>query len=520
MTSFQLPVPLIEVLDRAHIKNVDIQGNPQVMVTGVATHAQKTERNQLFVARVGTKVDSHVLVSEAVQRGACALLVERDIPPYPGVTIVRVKDTQKALGPVAHAFYRDPAREMKIIATTGTNGKTSVTRLVGAILRTAGMPTGTIGTLGAEWKNRCLQSDTTTPDPVTIARTMRMMRADGIEAVSLEASSHAIDQNRIGGLPINVGILTNVTQDHLDYHGDFPTYIAVKRRLFFEHVAKTPGGIACFNEKDPVGEELCFSYKSPFLRYTEYESAETNVTARNLRLGPDGTSFDLLIEGGTASVASRLVGRFNVSNMLAAAAAAHALGIGVEAIARGLSLASPIPGRFERLDEGQPFSVIVDYAHTPDALEKLLKSVRQLTAGKVITVAGCGGDRDRTKRYAMGAAVAMNSDAVIATSDNPRYEDPDRIASEMLVGITESGVKTSQVQTVLDRAHAIERALHLAQKGDTVVIAGKGHEPYQEICGVRYAFDDCVVTRGILRAMSANWSTNPTAVEFRSTTAI
>jgi UDP-N-acetylmuramoyl-L-alanyl-D-glutamate--2,6-diaminopimelate ligase len=513
MTPIPKTIPLVELLDRARLENFDVQGNPATPLAGLSLHAQRTERHQMFVAIAGTKTDGHLLISEAVQRGASALLVEREVPPYPGVAIVRVESTRRALGPLAHAFHDNPTRDMRVMAVTGTNGKTSTTRLAMSILASTGATAGTIGTLGAEWKTRRHLLDTTTPDALTLARLIRQMRDDGVEYLTMEASSHAIDQHRIGGLPVHVGVLTNVSQDHLDYHGDFPSYIAVKRRLFFDWVARTPGGIACFNEADPVGEELCFSFDKSFLRYTEYETEKTDVTARNVRVGPEGISFDLLVEGRSARVASRLTGRFMVSNMLGAAAACHALGVPVEAIARGLSLAPPIPGRFERVDEGQPFTVIVDYAHTPDALEKLLRSVRQITTGRIVTVAGCGGDRDRTKRYPMGAAAAMGSDVVIVTSDNPRGEDPAQIARDMLAGVTESGIRLAQVQSVLDRAQAIERALLLAGPGDCVVIAGKGHEPYQEVAGVRYAFDDREVTRGVLRAQAGNWKTTPAGVE-------
>ncbi|MCB2154380.1 UDP-N-acetylmuramoyl-L-alanyl-D-glutamate--2,6-diaminopimelate ligase [bacterium] len=510
------PVSLLHLVSLSGLLAADIYGNPDVMITGIATCAQKVERNQMFAAIVGTKTDSHMLISEAVSRGAAAILVEKDIPPYPGVTMVRVPDTRMALGPLAHAFYGNPSRAMTVVGVTGTNGKTTTTSMIAGILEAAGRKTGLIGTLGAFWDGKYVDAHITTPDSMTLARFFSSMEKDNVQAVVMEASSHGIHQARMSGLPFHAGVLTNVTQDHLDYHGDYPTYIATKRQFFFDFVDPTPGATACFNLDDPIGEELSHSYLGDHFTYARREGLGADFHAEDVCFRPDGTSFKLVAGKESVTVNARMLGAFNLSNMLAAASACRSLGIDLQTIANGLEEVGPISGRFERIDEGQPFQVIVDFAHTPDALEKVLQTARSLTSGDLITVFGCGGDRDRTKRPPMGKAVGRRTDYAIVTSDNPRFEDPERIARGALEGLLQSGLKPANYQVVLDRALAIERALLLAKSGDCVVIAGKGHETYQEVCGRKLQFDDRVIAREVLRSMAEAWEQKPAETEVKS----
>ena len=509
------PVSLLHLISSSRLVAADIYGNPDVMITGISTRAQTVERNQLFAAILGTKTDSHMLISEAVARGASAILVEKDIPPYPGVTMVRVPDSRMALGPIAHAFHGNPSRAMTVVGVTGTNGKTTTASMVASILTRAGRKTGLIGTLGAFWDGKYVDAHITTPDAMTLARYFAAMEEDSVQAVVMEASSHGIHQARLAGLPFHAGVLTNVTQDHLDYHGDYPSYIATKRQFFFDHVDPTPGATACFNLDDPIGEELAHSYMGDHRTYARRDGLGADFHAEDICFRVDGTSFTLHFGGESVAVNARMLGAFNLSNMLAAAAAAHSLGIDLQTIALGLEEVGPISGRFERIDHGQPFQVIVDFAHTPDALEKVLQTARSLTSGDLITVFGCGGDRDRTKRPHMGKVVGRRSDYAIVTSDNPRFEDPERIARGALEGLLQSGLKPASYQVVLDRALAIERALLLAKPGDCVVIAGKGHETYQEVCGRKLDFDDRVIARQVLQSMAEAWEQRPAGAEVK-----
>ncbi len=506
MTFEPKPMALGALVERAGIPEFDISGSPNAIVADIQTRAQSASRNGMFVAIRGTQVDGHLFLSEAVERGASVLVVERDVPAYPGTTILRVDNTRRALGPLAHAFHGRAAAGLRTSAVTGTNGKTTTAWLMQSVMEAAGMKAAFVGTIGAYWGGALRSETITTPDALDLARLFARMRSEGVEALSMEASSHGIDQGRLCGMPVHAGALTGITQDHLDYHGSYPSYIATKRRLFFDHVLPTPGGVACLNVSDHTGEELCFSYPGEIVRFSPEERGEADVLARSIRSGVDGTDFEMVVGDRSVPVRSRMIGRFSVTNMLAAASMATAMGIDPETIARGIARATPVAGRFESVRAGQPFLVIVDYAHTPDALEKVLRAARRLTAGNLIAVFGCGGDRDTTKRPLMGKASARLSDYIVVTSDNPRSEDPQRIALMAVDGIRKMNYRGSRYEMILDRAHAIEKALHLARPGDCVMICGKGHEDYQEIDGVRHAFDDRAVATAILSTMKDNWS--------------
>lgn len=506
MSSSRRAVPLMELLEDASLQAVDIMGNPRTMITGISTHAQRTGRNEMFVAINGTCVDSHMMLSEAVDAGASVLVVEKETRPYPGVTVVRVPNTRFVLGPLAQAFHGNPTRAMNVCGITGTNGKTTSTHLVRSILQQAGCKTGLVGTLGAYFGGKFINLNTTTPGPLELAEILGAMEQENIDSVVMECSSHAIDQGRIHGIPFRVGALVGVTQDHLDYHGDFESYAECKRRLFYDYVGTTPGSVSCFNLDDAVGEHLSRTYLADHIGFSKNPETNCQIKAESIQLSANGTSFVLSIEGKKQLVQSCLIGAFNVTNMLTAASCAHSLGADLRTISEGLRNAPQVAGRFEFIQEGQPFSVVVDYAHTPDALERVLRTARRLCLNRLIVVFGCGGDRDRSKRPLMGKVAGDHSDFAIVTSDNPRMEEPSQIARGVLQGILQSSLKSNRYHVILERRQAVEQALHMASPGDVVVIAGKGHEDYQDIGVKRVPFDDRAVVRTALKEVIGNYS--------------
>ncbi len=498
-------IPLLDLLSDAGLEVADIYGNPDHVLTGISVHAQRTGPREMFAAIAGTATDSHLLISEAVDAGASVILTEREIMPYPGVTIVRVPSTRMALGPLCLAFKGHPERRLKIFGTTGTNGKTTTVHLLAAILSEAGMNVGMIGTIGAEWNGNVEATNMTTPGPFELAEILARMVEAGVDAVVMEVSSHAIHQGRVRGVPFVAGGYTNISQDHLDYHGDFPTYISVKRGFFFDHLSRLPDSVSCFNIDDAVGEEMGETYGGRKLTYSARGNAQADVIATAVKSRPGGTEFTLKAPDGEVGIRSRLMGEFNLSNSLTAASMALGAGVDLQTIASGLAGGKPVAGRFEPISEGQPFSVFVDFAHTPDALQKIITTARGLCRHRLITVFGCGGDRDRKKRPIMGRIAVENSDITIITSDNPRSEDPADIATDIIRGISGGGLGMRRFHVQLDRKRAIEHALQSASPGDVVLIAGKGHEDYQEIRGVKSPFDDRLVAREFLREIAGNF---------------
>jgi UDP-N-acetylmuramoyl-L-alanyl-D-glutamate--2,6-diaminopimelate ligase len=495
------PIPLDELLSSAGVMPLEVLGRADAPIAGLSDHAQKVQRHGLFLARRGTFVDSHLLVSDAVERGAAAVLVDRPIPWYPGTTVVLVEDARKAAGLISQAFHNHPGRRMMVAGVTGTAGKTSVTHLVESILQVAGLRTGLIGTLYYRWGKHLIPAENTTPSSVRLGQLLSDMEADRVQAVVMEVSSHAIEQHRVAGIPFRAGALTQVGQDHLDYHGTLPAYIGIKRRFFFDFVAPVAGSTAMFNLDDAVGEELAFHYGRAHLDYSVSEAKEAPIRARDTVCDEKGVRFRLTIEGRSAEVQSALLGEYNISNMLAAAGIAHVFGVDVKTIAEGIGRLRSIPGRFERIDQGQDFQVVVDFAHAPLAMDRMLRSARHLTPGRLITVYGCGGMRDSSKRSLMGEVVGRYSDYAIITNDNTRREDPERIAGQTLEGLLGSGMRPNRAQILLDRRKAIGLALAMAEAGDTVVIAGRGHERFLDLGTQVMPFDDREVTGVLLREL-------------------
>jgi UDP-N-acetylmuramoyl-L-alanyl-D-glutamate--2,6-diaminopimelate ligase len=469
-----------------------VEGSLDVEIEGIASHSQAVKPGFLFAAIRGFRHDGHAFIPEAVQNGARAVLVDHRVEGFPGLTQVIVPDTRLALGLLSAAFYGHPSRRLHLIGITGTNGKGTTAFMIEAILTRAGVKAGIIGTLGARLGEEYLPLQFTTPEAVELQRLLLAMAERGITHVAMEVASHALALHRVAGCRFQTAVFTNLTRDHLDFHGDFQNYLAAKARLF-EMVE--PQGISVVNADDPNSRAIASASRAPVITYGIGSPAD--VRAEEISLGPGGSRFTAYTPSGRIRIFLPLIGRFNVSNALAAVGVATSLGIPLEVVAEALAAMPGIPGRFERVDDGGEVTVVVDYAHTPDSLENVLRAAAEITRGRRIVVFGCGGDRDRTKRPIMGRLAVELSDYAIVTSDNPRSEDPMAIIEEIVAGIPDGAGSRYEVE--VDRRRAIERAVSLARPGDVVIIAGKGHETYQEIKGVRSPFDDRLVAREALR---------------------
>ena len=484
------------------------------VIRGIAYDSRAVAPGDLFVALRGEVSDGHDYLAQARELGAVACLVE-DAKPAPGDlalegrSIVVVPDCRRALGPIAVRFYGEPASELTLIGITGTNGKTSVCYLVESILTRSDWRVGLVGTVGIRYAGRQIRSENTTPESLDLQRTLRAMRTEGIEAVSMEVSSHGLELGRVAGCRFGVTAFTNLTQDHLDFHGSMDAYLQSKARLFSTHLA--PGGTAVINVDDPAGEKLCataLNAGARLVRTTREPEREAELRLLDADVRLAGSRVRIATPSGELEIDSPLVGDFNLENLLVACGIAEALGVAPEAIAAGVESCAQVPGRMEVVAAELPDAptVIVDYAHTPDAVDKLLRAVRPLGRGRVITLFGCGGDRDRAKRPLMARAVARWSDHVVATSDNPRTEDPQAILEDIERGLgelekVEAGALASRggcYAVVPDRREAIELAISIASPGDSVVLAGKGHEDYQIVGRDKLPFDDREEARRIL----------------------
>jgi len=468
-------------------------GPPDREVTGLATHSTHVRPGDLFAAIRGFSQDGHGYAADAVRRGAVALLVERALPAVPATQVV-VPDSRRALAHIAAAFYGDPSAHLWLCGVTGTNGKTTTTYLIETILAHAGRRPGLIGTLGVRISGAPVTfhaTTPTTPEAPDVQHLLAEMRDAGVGDVVMEVTSHALSLSRVEACRFSAAVFTNLTQDHLDFHGDLAGYLNAKARLF-EMVA--PDGVSIVNADDPSSGEITRRSRAPVWTYGIEQPAD--VHAEHREFGPRGTRLDVVWPGGSFPLTLPLPGRFNVANALAAAGVALARGIAPDVVRSALEGAPDVPGRCEVVDEGQPFSVIVDYAHTPDGLEQVLALAREVTDGRCLVVFGCGGDRDRTKRPIMGRIGTEMADYAVFTSDNPRSEDPERILREVEAGASDK----RNFESYVDRRQAIERALGLAGPGDVVVIAGKGHESYQIVQDRTIPFDDRQVAREWLRA--------------------
>jgi UDP-N-acetylmuramoyl-L-alanyl-D-glutamate--2,6-diaminopimelate ligase len=475
-------------------------GSPEVEIAGIAYHSDTVRPGDLFAAIRGFVHDGHCYATDAVRRGAAAVLVDHPLAGIPVAQVV-VSDTRRALAALAASFYGDPSARLWLCGVTGTNGKTTTTYLIDAVLRAAGRRPAVIGTIGVLAQGVPVEfhmTTSTTPEAPDLQRLLRDLESDGIDHVVMEVTSHALELSRVASCRFRAAVFTNLTQDHLDLHGDLARYRDAKARLF---AMVPPDGAAIVNADDPSSGAMAERSQGRVITYGIDAPAE--VQATDLVLAPNGTEFAVRWPGGSRRFSLRLPGRFNVSNALAAFAVGLAADVDPAVIAPALRSVAGVPGRCELVEEGQPFTVLVDYAHSPDSLEKILRLAAQISPGRRIVVFGCGGERDRTKRPIMGRLGTTLADYAVFTSDNPRGEDPEGIIREIEAGVDAA----TNFESVADRRAAIERGIALAGPGDVVVIAGKGHETYQILGGRVEAFDDREVAREVLRARQSGVGT-------------
>ena len=468
----------------------------QVACSGVTYDSRQVAQGSVFVALTGQKAEGAAFAPQAIAAGAAAVVSERPAPADVSAPWIVVPNARLALAHLAAAFFGQPSRQLTVVGITGTNGKTTTSYLVHAIFEAAGTRCGLMGTVTYRIGSREVAATRTTPEAPEVQGFMRQMVDAGCGACVMEVSSHALSMHRVDGIRFAAGVFTNLTRDHLDFHRDMESYFAAKRRLFEIMPSDAP---AVINADDPRGAALMDVAGRPV---TYPITRDADVMPGPLEFGFDGLRFDIGMPQGVARVDSKLVGRPNVYNILAAAAVTAALDVPLDAIEHGLHNLAGVPGRFELISSrDDDITVLVDYAHTDDALRNLLETARPLASRRLITVFGAGGDRDRTKRPLMGMVAARLSDVVVITSDNPRSEDPVRIIEEVKLGAEpEARQGKAELLTIVDRRDAIVHAVDAAAAGDVVLIAGKGHERYQEIGGRRLPFDDVAVARDALEA--------------------
>jgi len=472
-----------------------LAGDLAIVVRSVTSDSRTVQPGDVFVCLPGyrtaggeIRADRHAFISMAVERGAKAVVVDRPLAPPAGVTTVRVADCWSALAAMACEFFDHPSGRLTMIGVTGTSGKTSTTYFIASMLRAAGIPTARLGTIEYRFGDRILPALQTTPEAPELQRLLRQAVDDGLTAVVMEVSSHALELRRVAGVAFDIAVFTNLSQDHLNFHPDMHHYLRAKGRLFDELASGGKAATAVVNRDDPSSAYIMDVNRGALLTYGVEQP--TDVQARDIRIGLGGTTFGAVTPLGDLWVTLPHVGEYHVYNALAAIGVGLALQLNPTDICAGLSATPPIPGRFERVDCGQEFTVAVDYAHKPDALERLLRSARTLRPKRILTVFGCGGDRDRGKRPIMGRVAAELSDLVFVTSDNPRSEEPDQIIVEILAGMRQVEGAAARVHRETDRARAIDAAIQAAEPGDLVLIAGKGHETYQLFADHRIHFDD------------------------------
>ena len=465
-----------------NVKVIGINGNPDVEINGMELDSRQVKPGGLFFAVKGTVTDGHKFIPKALENGAVAVVCQ-DLPETmpEGVTFVKLENTEHAVGQIATDFYGDPTSKMKLVGVTGTNGKTTIATVLYNMFRRLGFKAGLLSTVCNYVDGQPIPTEHTTPDPITLNRLLAQMVEAGCQYAFMEVSSHAVAQNRIGGLRFAGGIFTNLTRDHLDYHKTFENYRDAKK-AFFDNLPKD--AFAITNADDKNGMVMVQNAKANVKTYSVKQMAD--FKAKIIECHFEG----MYLEINGREVGVQFIGKFNVSNLLAVYGAAVMLGQKPEDVLVAMSEMKSVNGRFEAITAPKGFTAIVDYAHTPDALENVLNAIHDVLEGKgqVITVCGAGGNRDKGKRPIMAQEAVRQSDRVIITSDNPRFEEPQDIINDMLAGLDEEQRK--KVFSIVDRREAIRLACDIAQKGDVVLIAGKGHEDYQEIKGVKHHFDD------------------------------
>ena len=474
------------------------RGDGHVFIASLTDDSRQVMPGTLFVAVKGERVDGHAYVHQAVAAGAAALIMQDVlIVKDHTIPIIGVRDSRRALGVLAARLLNDPSKHLRMIGVTGTNGKTTTTYLCKAVLESAKRHVGLIGTVSYEIGSERIAASHTTPGAVELQQLLARMVQAGMDSVAMEVSSHALAMDRTSGCEYDTAVFTNLTQDHLDYHRTMEEYFQAKLRLFTELTmagSKSGSKRAIVNADDPWASRIKQACHVPVWTYSVREPSD--IRAYDVHLSVNGTMFRVVTPSGDCQVESLLVGEHNVSNVLAAIGVGLNEGLSLEAVRHGIGAVRNVPGRFERVEAGQDFTIVVDYAHTEDALIRLLTAAHALKRGRIITVFGCGGDRDRGKRAKMGRAATERSDVVILTSDNPRTEDPMVILQEVEAGVRDA-LEARRVcyEMIPDRRTAIETAIREAKRGDMVLIAGKGHEDYQIVGKQKFRFDDREVAR-------------------------
>lgn len=483
----------------ALVPGAELRGNQDTEITSIAHDSRKVQKGTLFVCIPGVHVDGHAFIPAAVKAGAKAILTARslgEVEVPEGIAVLRVPELQPALDKLVPFFYDYPARSLRVVGITGTNGKTTTTYITRAILRHAGRKVGLIGTIQAMIEDEAIETHNTTPDVVELQSMIARMRDAGMEYLVMEVSSHALDQNRVAGIEFDTAVFTNLTQDHLDYHKTLENYKLAKAKLF-DHVSEPgtkKGKTAVINIDDPASKTMLEHAHCQQLTYAiEWNTAK--LRAEDIHVHAGGMELTLVHESfGRMPLKLHITGIFNVYNVMSAVGAALAEGVAPEDIKAGLESFECVPGRFELVRTEAPFTMIVDYAHTPDGVQNVLETARKIAKKRIIAVFGCGGDRDRTKRPIMGRIAAELADVVLATSDNPRTEDPAAILGEVEAGVEEK-IGDKHHEKIIDRRQAIFRAAELAEPEDIILILGKGHEDYQILADKTIHFDDREVAR-------------------------
>ncbi len=498
----------------------EVQGKVTQTIGGLAYDSRKVRQGDVFFAVPGINADGHDYVDQAVKQGAVAVVAERRVTVPPEVTWIRVQNVRRTMGQWAGAFYDHPSRNMVLVGVTGTNGKTTVTYLLESIFGAAGIPCGVIGTINYRFQDQIFPAPYTTPESVDLQRLLAEMAQAGVQSMGMEVSSHALEMERVRGIDFDGALFTNLSHDHLDFHGDMERYFISKSRLFTDYLTESSKAkkFAVIHGADPRGPEILEKVCGSGIEVLSYGcSREWDVHPVELKNDLNGIRGRIRVKGQDLDFSTSLMGTPNLENILGAVGVGFALDIPIEMIAKGIARLDLVPGRLERISNTLGLTVLVDYAHTPDALEKVLQALGPMSGGRLITLFGCGGDRDRGKRPVMGEIAARNSDLVVLTSDNPRTEDPMQILEEVEEGIQRAGLKkhlgsASPIAALgrekgywvePDRRVSIRLALSLAHAGDLILIAGKGHEDYQILGKRRIHFDDREVVREELTRLTA-----------------
>lgn len=482
------------------ISPIRVEGPQTAEVCHITADSRTVQEGSLFICLVGATVDGHSFVEKAVQDGAVAVVVSKPVTVPDHVAVIYVEDTRQALQAAVPFFYDYPASKMRMIGVTGTNGKTTTTHIIAHLLRSQGYTVGVIGTVHILIDDQSYPIHNTTPDVADLQQILQQMVDAGVTHCIMEVSSHALALGRTAGVEYDTAVFTNLTQDHLDFHKTFDNYLAAKAKLFKQVSASyqvKEGKGAVINVDDAYGQSIVDVTTSPMITYST--EGKGSMNASDLTVTAKSSQFTLNYDGKSYPISTKIAGMFNVYNTLAAVGATLYEGLSMEEIVKGLATFTAVPGRFELIEEGQDFAVVVDYAHTPDGLENILQTAKKIVENRILVVFGCGGDRDATKRPIMGRIAAQFGDRVFVTSDNPRTEDPVQIVKDVEVGVREGLHDDVTYEVIVDRREAIHKAIAEATTGDVVIIAGKGHEDYQILKDETIHFDDREVAREALK---------------------